>query len=62
MSVFAWTACRLGRHVPDRRNVRWDGATYTGHCVHCGTPIHRLARNKWRAIADDAAGSERGSE
>jgi hypothetical protein len=52
MSLFSYLGCLIGRHKPVRRDVNWDGLTYTGHCRHCGAAIERRARNNWRKRAD----------
>ena len=48
MSFLSKINCMLGRHEPQRRDVRWDGRTYVGHCKHCGAPIERIRHRRWR--------------
>ncbi len=48
MSFISFFGCTMDRHEPLRREVRWDGRRYAGHCRHCGEPIVRIAHRKWR--------------
>ncbi len=41
--------CLLDRHNPDRNRVRWDGFSYSGHCVRCEATIRRLRQRRWTA-------------
>lgn len=62
MPVLGLVGCLLNRHDPDRREVKWNGHDYVGHCRHCHSPIIRVSRRKWRRNApkgearDGAAG------
>lgn len=62
MSVFGLVGCMVNRHDPDRKAVRWNGHDYVGDCRHCGVPIERVARRKWKkrelksAARNDLAG------
>jgi hypothetical protein len=48
MSVFSLIGCLFNRHDPIRRDVAWNGLTYTGKCRHCGAEIERFGRRDWR--------------
>jgi hypothetical protein len=50
MSVFSLVWCFFNRHDPVRRDVAWNGLTYSGTCRHCGAEIHRLGHRDWRKI------------
>ncbi len=51
MSVFGLATCLLNRHNPDRNDVKWNGHDYIGECRHCGSPIIRISRRRWRKRA-----------
>jgi len=56
MAFYSPLACMAGRHRPIRSKVKWDNRHYTGNCKHCGAPIIRLEKGKWREIkAEDEA-------
>jgi hypothetical protein len=48
MSFMSFIGCSMDRHEPVRRDVKWDGLQYVGHCRHCHEPILRVAHQKWR--------------
>ena len=48
MSMISPISCLMGRHSPIRRNVKWDGRKYIGHCKHCGKAIERISHRNWR--------------
>ena len=52
MSVLTTVRCRIGRHEPTRRKVKWDGKTYVSHCKHCGEAIERHGHKDWRKIGE----------
>lgn len=52
MSFLSFIGCSIDRHEPSRRNVEWDGRNYVGQCRHCGAPIMRMERRKWRKRDD----------
>ena len=48
MSFMTFIGCSMGRHAPLRRDVKWNGLQYVGHCRHCHELIARVAHHKWR--------------
>jgi hypothetical protein len=48
MSFMSFIGCAMDKHQPLRRDVKWDGKHYVGHCRHCHDPIVRIAHHKWR--------------
>jgi hypothetical protein len=52
MSVFSFLGCLINRHQPQRRDVVWNGRTYTGLCRHCGAPVERHGHHDWRRQDD----------
>ncbi|TCM18154.1 hypothetical protein EDF56_105504 [Novosphingobium sp. PhB165] len=40
--------CLLDRHDPERENVTWDGAGFSGNCRHCGLDVRREKHKVWR--------------
>ncbi|MCB2067630.1 MAG: hypothetical protein KDE15_13440 [Erythrobacter sp.] len=50
--------CRFNRHQPPGKRAEWNGEAYVSHCRHCGQPIVRLARGRWR-LSDQRRGVNR---
>jgi hypothetical protein len=48
MSFTTFIGCSMDRHAPLRRDVKWNGLQYVGHCRHCHESIARVAHHKRR--------------